>query len=444
MNYKYESQRVAYPFFVAAMLLFAGQILFGVIIGAQYLWPDFLFPAIPFNIARMIHINLLVIWLIFGFMGSAFYLIPEEVEGELYSIKLAMVQFWLFLAGGVTAVIGYLFRWHDGREFLEQPDIIKAAIVVVVLMFIFNMVMTMAKGKKRTSVSIVLMIGFLGLAVFYLFSFFKPDNMVVDKYYWWWVIHFWVECVWVLIMASILSFLLIKLTGVDREVAEKWLYAIIGLTFVSGIIGTGHHYYWIGTPSFWQTWGAWFSAIEVLPFAAMVAFSFKMVSKKTREHPNRAAILWTIGTAIMAFLGAGVWGFFHTLPQVNYYTHGTQITASHGHLAFFGAYVMIVLAMISYAVPNLRKVAPSHQKAEILAFWTMVVSMIFMGMALTGAGIVQVYLQRVMGLSYMETQEHMTIFYGMRFFFGITFALGLAIYLYDFFTPSRKVNAQVK
>jgi nitric oxide reductase subunit B len=437
MKLNYESQRVAYPFFITAMLLFAGQIIFGLIIGAQYLFPDLLFPAIPFNIGRMIHINLLVVWLIFGFMGSAYYLLPEEVEGELFSTKLALVQFWLFLAGGVTAIVGYLFRWHDGREFLEQPFVIKVAIVVVVLMFIFNMIMTMVKGRKRTSTSIVLLIGFLGLAVFYLFAFFKPDNLVVDKYYWWWVVHLWVEGVWELIMASILSFLLIKLTGVDREVAEKWLYVIVGLTFLTGIIGTGHHYYWIGTPAFWQTWGAWFSALEVLPFVAMIAFAFKMVSKKTREHPNRAAILWTVGTAIMSFLGAGVWGFLHTLPSVNFYTHGTQITASHGHLAFFGAYAMIVLAMTSYAVPILRRTEIIHQKAEILAFWIMVVSMIFMTLAITSAGIVQVYLQRVLAMSFMEAQEHNAIFYGLRFFFGGTFAAGLIIYLYDFFTPGK-------
>jgi len=438
MQYKYESQRVAYPYFIAAMLLFAGQVLFGLVIGAQYLWPEFLFPAIPFNIARMIHINLLVVWLIFGFMGSAYYLLPEEVEGEIYSPKLALVHFWLFLVGGVIAIVGYLFRIHDGREFLEQPDHVKVAIVIVVLMFIFNMIMTMIKGKRRTSISIVLLVGFLGLAVFYLFAFFKPDNMVVDKYYWWWVVHMWVEGVWELIMAAILSFLLIKLTGVDREVAEKWLYIIIGLTMITGIIGTGHHYYWIGTPAFWQTWGAWFSASEVLPFAAMIAFSFKMVSKKTREHPNRAAVLWTLGTAIVSFLGAGLLGFMHTLPQVNYYTHGTQMTASHGHLAFFGAYAMIVLSMISYAVPNIRKVKISHQKAEILAFWLLVISMVFIALTLTGAGIVQVYLQRVLGMSFMDTQSYMWIFYAVRLVFGVTFTAGVVIYLYDFFTPSKE------
>jgi nitric oxide reductase subunit B len=438
MKYLYESQRVAYPYLIAAMALFAAQVLFGLVVGLQYLLPDFLYPAIPFNIARMIHINLLVVWIIFGFMGAAYYMIPEEVEGEIWSVKLALVHFVLFLVGGASAIVGYLFRIHDGREFLEQPTLVKVGIVIVALMFVFNMLMTLIKGKKRSSTSIVFFIGFLGLAVFYLFSFFKPANMVVDKYYWWWVVHLWVEGVWELIMAAILSFLLIKITGVDREVAEKWLYIIVGLTFMTGVIGTGHHYYWIGTPEFWQTWGAWFSAIEVLPFAAMVAFAFNMVSKRARNHPNRAAIHWTVGAAILSFLGAGVWGFMHTLPQVNYYTHGTQITASHGHLAFFGAYAVIVLAMTSYAVPNIRKMAVTHQKAEIFAFWTMTVSMIFIALSLTGAGIVQVYLQRVLGMPYMETQSYITLFYGLRFIFGLTFAFGLAVYLYDFFLPGKQ------
>ena len=43
-------------------------------------------------------------------------------------------------------------------------------------------------------------------------------------------------------MASVLAFLLIKMTGVDREVVEKWLYVIVGLALFSGLLGTGHHY----------------------------------------------------------------------------------------------------------------------------------------------------------------------------------------------------------
>jgi nitric oxide reductase subunit B len=46
---------------------------------------------------------------------------------------------------------------------------------------------------------------------------------------------------------------------------------------------------------------------------------------------------------ILHFVGAGLFGFAHTLPQINYYTHGSQVTVSHGHLSFFGAHVLLNL-----------------------------------------------------------------------------------------------------
>ncbi|RTZ61967.1 MAG: nitric-oxide reductase large subunit, partial [Gammaproteobacteria bacterium] len=361
---KYQSQSVAKLYFIAAIGLFIGQILFGLIMGLQYVWGDFLFPAIPFNVARMVHTNLLIVWLLFGFMGAAYYLVPEEAERELVAPWLAKLMFWIFLAAGALTILGYLlFSYSDlaaltmnrllptmGREFLEQPTITKIGIVVVVLAFLFNIGMTILSGRK-TVINLVLLTGLTGLAVFFLFSFYVPDDIVKDKYYWWWVVHLWVEGVWELILASILSFVLIKTTGVDRETIEKWLYIIIAMALITGIIGTGHHFYWIGAPEFWQWWGSIFSAMEPIPFFMMTIFAFNMVNKRRREHPNKAAMLWALGTAVMAFLGAGVWGFLHTLAPVNYYTHGTQITAAHGHMAFYGAYVMVVLTIISYAMP---------------------------------------------------------------------------------------------
>ncbi|RTZ59416.1 MAG: nitric-oxide reductase large subunit, partial [Gammaproteobacteria bacterium] len=358
---KYQSQSVAKLYFIAAIGLFVGQILFGLIMGLQYVWGDFLFPAIPFNVARMVHTNLLIVWLLFGFMGAAYYLVPEEAERELVAPWLAKLMFWIFLAAGALTILGYLlFSYSDlaaltmnrllptmGREFLEQPTITKIGIVIVVLAFLFNIGMTILSGRK-TVINLVLLTGLTGLAVFFLFSFYVPDDIVKDKYYWWWVVHLWVEGVWELILASILSFVLIKTTGVDRETIEKWLYIIIAMALITGIIGTGHHFYWIGAPEFWQWWGSIFSAMEPIPFFMMTIFAFNMVNKRRREHPNKAAMLWALGTAVMAFLGAGVWGFLHTLAPVNYYTHGTQITAAHGHMAFYGAYVMVVWEMSAF------------------------------------------------------------------------------------------------
>ncbi len=373
---QYQSQAVAKPYFIAAIGLFVGQILFGLVMGLQYVWGDFLFPEIPFNVARMVHTNLLIVWLLFGFMGAAYFLVPEEPERELHSPGLALLLFWVFLIAGALTVLGYLLVPYAGlakltgndllptmgREFLEQPTITKLGIVIVALGFLYNIGMTILSGRK-TVVNLVLLTGLVGLAVLFLFSFYNPVNLVKDKFYWWWVVHLWVEGVWELILGAILAFVLIKVTGVDREVIEKWLYVIIAMTLITGIIGTGHHYYWIGTPEYWQWWGSVFSALEPIPFFMMTVFAFNMVNRRRREHPNQAAVLWALGTAVMAFLGAGVWGFLHTLAPVNYYTHGTQITAAHGHMAFYGAYVMIVLTIISYAMPNLRGRRPTASVA---------------------------------------------------------------------------------
>jgi len=147
----------------------------------------------------------------------------------------------------------------------------------------------------------------------------------------------------------------------------------------------------------------------------------------------------------MAFLGAGVWGFLHTLAPVNFYTHGTQITAAHGHMAFYGAYVMVVLTIISYAMPIMRGKQAGNATAQVVemwSFWLMTVSMVFITLFLTGAGILQVYLQRYSEepLSFMVTQDKVEIFYWMREGAGLVFLVGLIVYIISFFVKGKEVE----
>ncbi|GEO39127.1 nitric-oxide reductase large subunit [Skermanella aerolata] len=434
---RYQSQKVALVYFAGALLLFVVQVLVGTLAGVVYVLPNVLSELVPFNVIRMIHTNALIVWLLMGFFGAGYYLVPEEAETELYSTKLAYIQFGLFMFGGLAAVVSYLFGIHEGREFLEQPMWIKMAIVVVALMYLFNLSMTVLRGR-RNAVTNVLMLGLWGIAVFFLFAFYNPHNLALDKMYWWYIVHLWVEGVWELVMASVLAFMMIKLTGVDREVVEKWLYAIVGLALFSGLLGTGHHYYWIGTPGYWQWIGSLFSTLEVAPFFAMVVFAFTMVWKGGRDHPNKAAMLWALGCAVMAFFGAGVWGFLHTLAPINYYTHGTQVTAAHGHLAFFGAYVMLNLAIMTYAMPYLRNRQPYNQMLNMWSFWLMTSAMAFMTFSLTFAGVVQVHLQRVLGMGYMEVQDQLALFYWMRLGSGVVVAISALMFVYSVFGPVRE------
>ncbi len=434
---RYPTQAIAYWYFLAAMALFVVQVLVGSLAGTVYVLPNFLAELLPFNILRMIHTNALLVWLLLGFFGSTYYLLPEEAERDIESPLLAYVQLVILVVGALAAVVGYTFGIHEGREFLEQPLWVKVGIAIAAVIFLYNVSMTALKGRK-TAVTNVLLLGMWGIVIFFLFAFYNPGNLALDKLYWWYVVHLWVEGVWELVMAAILAFLVIKITGVDREIVEKWLYAIVGLALFSGLLGTGHHYYWIGAPGYWQWVGSLFSTLEVLPFFAMVIFAFTMVWKGRREHPNAAALLWTLGTPVMAFFGAGVWGFMHTLSFINYYTHGTQVTAAHGHLAFFGAYVMLNLAMITYTMPSLRgHVMPYNQIINMWSFWIMTSAMAFMTFTLTFAGVVQVHLQRVMGLTYMEVQDQLAMFYWMRLGSGLFVVLSVLLFVWSVLGRAR-------
>ncbi|PIY73018.1 MAG: nitric-oxide reductase large subunit [Rhodobacterales bacterium CG_4_10_14_0_8_um_filter_70_9] len=441
---KYQTQKIAYWYFVAAMALFAIQVLGGLLIGWIYVSPNFLSETLPFNIARMLHTNSLIVWLILGFCGGAYFLLPEETETEIWSPTLAYLQLILFVVGTLSAVVTYVFNiaqghWlfgKEGREFLEQPLWVKLGLVLAVVIFLVNIGMTILKGRK-TAITNVLFLGLAGLTLF-VFALYNPSNLSLDKMYWWYVVHLWVEGVWELIMAALLAFLMLKLTGVDREVVEKWLYAIVALSLFSGILGTGHHYFWIGTPGYWQWIGSIFSALEVIPFFAMMAFSFVMVWKGKRDHPNKAALLWALGSSTVAFFGAGVWGFLHTLHGVNFYSHGTQITAAHGHLAFYGAYVSLNLAVFSYAFPILRNRDPYNQVLNMASFWLMTGGMAFMTFVLTFAGVIQTHLQRVMGEYYMDVQDQLSLFYIMRFGAGVAVVIGAMLFIYAMMMPKRE------
>lgn len=431
---RYHSQSVAYWYFAVAMVLFGLQIVFGLLSATKYLGPDPLLYILPFDVTKVIHTNLLVVWVLTGFMGATYWMVPDESRTELHSVKLAYIQLGLWVLMGVTAVIGYLFRYGTGNKLLEQPLPHKIVIVVVMLMFLYNVVMTIRKSGRFTTTEGVLMLGIAGAAVLYLPALIEHDNYVVSIFYRWWTIHLWVEGVWEMIQGGFLAYLLIRLSGADREVLEKWLYVIVGLVFIAGILGTAHHYYWVGVPSYWLPIGGIFSALEPVALVGMAMYAYSAMRRSGLAHPNTLALHWTLGSAIFTLFGAGLLGLAHTWPSVNKWTHGTLITAMHGHAAFYGAYAMIVLAMITYALPVISPARREQGTAMgYWSFWLQLVGMFGMTLSFATAGIGQVYLERIMGLGYLDAQLKIQVHFLMLIGTASLFALGVALFIIDFF-----------
>lgn len=162
-----------------------------------------------------------------------------------------------------------------------------------------------------------------------------------------------------------------------------------------------------------------------------------MYRKSGRVHENRIALYWTMGCAIMSFVGAGFLGFAHTWPQVNIYTHGTLVTAMHGHMAFWGAYAMVVLAIISYCLPQLTAQKPRMQMKTYLGFWLSNVGMVAMTGAFAVAGITQVYLERIVGMDFLLVQKEIEVHFIGLLLAGSLFAAGIIFFIADYFSYGK-------
>src|SRR5690554_5871420 len=375
-------------------------------------------------------------------MGATYWMIPDESRTELHSVKLAYIQLVLWVIMGVSAVIGYLFRFGTGNKLLEQPLPHKLVIVVCMLIFLYNIGMTIRKSGRFTTTEGVLVLGLVSSAILFLPALLHYENYTVSIFYRWWTIHLWVEGVWMMIMGSFLAYLLIRLSGADREVMEKWLYVIVGLVFIAGFLGTAHHYYWIGVPTYWLPLGGIFSALEPAALVGMAMYAYGAIRRSGLSHPNGLALHWTVGSAVFTLFGAGLLGLAHTWPAINKWTHGTLITAMHGHAAFYGAYAMIILAMISYALPQMCPSRPDKGTSlGYWAFWMQMAGMFGMTLSFATAGIGQVYLERVMGMGYLDAQLKIQVHFLMLIASATLFTGGAGLFIFDFF--SRRPRFEV-
>ena len=112
------------------MALFAVPVTLGACSGWIYVSPNFLSELLPFNIARMLHTNSLIVWLLLGFFGATYYIPPEESEREIHSPLLAYLQLGILVIGTAGVVVTYPVRplsrqlasGQEGASSLNSPN----------------------------------------------------------------------------------------------------------------------------------------------------------------------------------------------------------------------------------------------------------------------------------------------------------------------------------
>lgn len=453
----YRSQKLALHYFVSAISLFGVMIAFGLLSSLYYLYPSMLFGVFNFNTSKILHIDTLVIWLLMAFMGSVYWYLPKELGREVVGVRLATATFWVFCAVVLAVALIFVFvqygpgteatLWliNQGRKYVEAPRWAAIAIVLVMLVFAYNVIGTAVKARRMTGIMWVMVLDLVPLLVVYLDAFPAQTNMSEDLYWWWWLVHMWVESTWEVLIGCVMALVLMDVMGTSRRIVEAWLYIEVMLVLGAGILGLGHHYFWIGTPRYWLSIGGFFSALEPLPLLGMVVHAVYDAGMHRLKTANRPAFYWITTEAFLNFIGAGIWGFMMTLPQINLFSHGTQWTVSHGHFAFYGAYVCGVIAVFYVARQKVSNVDLLDGRAWKWAYALLNFGMVGMVMGLLIAGMAQAFFGRAIGgstlMAFTQASENPWFVSGMwaRTGFGVVFAAGYVVLVYDLLTVSRRV-----
>jgi len=398
-----ESQRAVVPYFVVVAALFLLQVLIGG--GVAHYRAD---PAsfygfdisriFPSNLLRTWHLQLAIFWIATAYIAGGLFLAPAvggaEPKGQARRVRLllgalvavvlgSMLGEWL----GINQWLGWFWFWfgHQGWEYLDLGrfwQLLLAAALVFWFVLLYRGIAPAMRDPKRSQMASLLLYAAVAIPLFYLPALFfdRASHFTVVDFWRFWIIHLWVEGFFELFATVMVATIFFQIGLVSRVVAARVVYLDALLYLGSGIVGTGHHWYWTGHPSVTMALAAMFSAMEAVPLTLLTLDAWDFVAltrarcdtcQQDVSVPHRWTFYFLMAVGFWNFVGAGIFGFMINLPIVSYFETGTLLTPNHGHAAMMGVFGMLAMALLVFA---LRQVLSDEQwrgpeKLIRISFW---------------------------------------------------------------------------
>ncbi|MEA4856348.1 nitric-oxide reductase large subunit [Solidesulfovibrio sp.] len=419
-------QRALVKFFVAAALLFLVQVLLGGATAHYRAEPGSFYgfdlaALLPSNLLRTWHLQAAIFWIATSVVAGGLLLAQalgeKEPRGQVPAIHALFGALVVVVVGsllgeyaGINQWLGDLWFWfgHQGWEFLDLGrawQILLAVGLVGWVGLLLRSVLPALRDPQRREITVLFFLAALAIPVFYLPAFFFGSTTHFTVVYNWrfWIIHLWVEGFFELFVTVMVAVTFFRLGLVARQTAVRVVYLDAILFLGSGIVGTGHHWYFSGQSTLNMSLSALFSAMEVVPLTLLTLDAWDFV-KLTRSRcdvcgqavniPHKWAFYFLMAVGFWNFVGAGVFGFLINLPIVSYFEVGTILTPNHGHLALMGVFGMEALALMTL---TFRQVLPDDQwagpeKLVRVSFWGLNSGLALMAAgSLFPGGVLQVY-----------------------------------------------------
>jgi nitric oxide reductase subunit B len=420
-------QMALVKFFVVVALLLLAQALVGGAVAHYRADPESFYGfdltrVLPGNLLRTWHLQMAIFWIATAYVAAALFLArslrkdePRWMAGAMHALFAAfalviigsLVGEWL----GIAQLLANWWFWfgNQGWEYLELGRFWQYLLVIglfawFALLWALMRPRSLAVPASAPLVNMFL-VAALAIPVFYIPALFfgARTNFTVVETWRFWIIHLWVEGFFEFFATTIVALTFYQLGLTARNVALRVIYLDAILYFLGGLMGTGHHWYFIGQTNVNMALSALFSVLEVVPLTLLTldAWDFVRTTRgdcdvcgKAIAVPHKWTFYFLMAVGFWNFLGAGMFGFLVNLPIVSYYEVGTMLTPNHAHAALMGVFGMLAIALMVFV---LRQASDDLawsgiEKYVRTAFWGTNVGLAMMvALSLFPGGVLQVW-----------------------------------------------------
>jgi nitric oxide reductase subunit B len=384
---------------------------------------------LPFSISRTIHTQFAVLWIATAWLATGLYIAPaisgHEPKFQKLGVDLLFYALLAIVVGSTaTGWLGTLqHRGNDfsfwignqGLEFTSMGRVWQILLFVGLLFWVTLLARGLMPALKRPSESrgLIAMVFLSAMCIggFYATSLTwgQHTHYSMVEYWRWWLVHLWVEGFFEVFATAVIALLFTRL-GLLRASTANTAIVLETIVFLfGGILGTLHHLYFTGTPTFVIAIGAMFSALEVVPLAMIGVEAYRNY-QRSKAAPWVEAYKWPIMCFIAVgfwnVVGAGLLGFSINTPIALYYMQGLNMTTAHGHAALFGVYGMLGIGLLLFCLRGLSERAAWTENLLRPAFWGLNIGLAMMVfMSLVPSGIYQAWASVSKGMWYARSPE---------------------------------------
>jgi nitric oxide reductase subunit B len=213
---------------------------------------------------------------------------------------------------------------------------------------------------------------------------------------------------------------------------ENDIYIAAGLVLLAGVCLTFAR---VQAAADWvNTVGNLASVLAPLFYLLVIARCYPALTRRNGTHTLAAH--WFTLSLLLFFLAFGLVAAAQLAPAIRPYTIGTRLADLQSTLTLLAAVVMS-LGVVNQSAAELR--GQNWRVTGLTPFWLVSLGILGGGLALGAAGVVQVYLERLLSVGYLDTQALLVPLYIGWIMGLITLLLGIILYALGFWShrPNR-------